>query len=86
MVAIISKFGGGVDKSILWLSFAQQKWKLLALWRRGAVNIASTRGTRRPGFEFRQGIRFFEGNIAVQVCINDLICIVCVLKKINEGI
>jgi hypothetical protein len=25
-VAIISIFGGGVDKCILWLSFAQQKW------------------------------------------------------------
>jgi hypothetical protein len=25
LLAIISKFGGGVDNSILWLSFAQQK-------------------------------------------------------------
>jgi hypothetical protein len=27
-------------------------------WRRGAVDIASASRTRRPGFEFRRGIRF----------------------------
>jgi hypothetical protein len=27
-------------------------------WRRGAVDIASASGTRRPMFESRQGIRF----------------------------
>jgi hypothetical protein len=27
------------------------------LWRRGAVDIASASGKRRPGFESRQGIR-----------------------------
>jgi hypothetical protein len=27
-------------------------------WRRGAVDIASASRTKRPGFEFRQGIRF----------------------------
>jgi hypothetical protein len=29
-------------------------------WRRGAVDIASASGTRRPGFESRQGIRLFR--------------------------
>jgi hypothetical protein len=29
-----------------------------APWRRGKVDIASASGTRRPGFESRQGIRF----------------------------
>jgi hypothetical protein len=28
IVAIVSKFGGGVDNSVLWLSFAQQKVRL----------------------------------------------------------
>jgi hypothetical protein len=27
-------------------------------WRRGAMDIASASGMRRPGFESRQGIRF----------------------------
>jgi hypothetical protein len=27
-------------------------------WWRGAVDIASASGTRRPGFQSRQGIRF----------------------------
>jgi hypothetical protein len=30
---------------------------LLVPWRRGAVDIASASGTRRPVFESRQGIR-----------------------------
>jgi hypothetical protein len=54
----------------------------LAPWQRGAVDIASASGTRRPGFESRQGIRFW-GNIAMLLCINDLIGIVCMLKKDN---
>jgi hypothetical protein len=29
-------------------------------WRRGAVDIASASGTRRPGFKSRQGMRFLE--------------------------
>jgi hypothetical protein len=29
-------------------------------WRRGAVDIASASGTRRPGYESRKGIRFFR--------------------------
>jgi hypothetical protein len=32
--------------------------RFLAPWRRGAVDIASASGTRRPGFESRQSIRF----------------------------
>jgi hypothetical protein len=27
-------------------------------WRRGALDITSSSGTRRPGFKSRQGIRF----------------------------
>jgi hypothetical protein len=41
---------------------------LLTHWRRGAVDIASTSGTRRPGFESLQGIRF-SGYTTVLLCI-----------------
>jgi hypothetical protein len=38
-------------------------------WRHGTVNIASASGTRRPGFESRQGIMFL-GNFAVLLYIH----------------
>jgi hypothetical protein len=42
------------------------------------VDIASSFGTIRPGFESHQGVRFLgKHNSAV---VNDSICIVCVLK------
>jgi hypothetical protein len=37
---------------------AYASFKKTALWRRGAVGIASASGTRRHGFESCQGIRF----------------------------
>jgi hypothetical protein len=48
--------------------------------RRGAVDIASASGKRRPGFESRQGIRFLGKHSSAVVYKNDLIRIVCVLK------
>jgi hypothetical protein len=36
----------------------QMKFNWFALWRRGAMDIASASGTIRPGFESRRGIRF----------------------------
>jgi hypothetical protein len=41
--------------------------------RRGAVDIASASGSRRPGFESRQGIRF----LGKQSSAVDLICMHC---------
>jgi hypothetical protein len=58
-----------------------------APWRRGAVDIATASGTRRPGFESRQGIRFLgKHSSAVVYKITYIICIVCVLKRRNKGI
>jgi hypothetical protein len=56
--------------------------------RRGAEDIASASRTRRPGFESRQGMRFLgkHSSAVVYTYLNDLICIVCVLKKRNKGI
>jgi hypothetical protein len=56
-------------------------------WRRGAVDIESALGIRRPGFKSRQG-KIFNGKtyVAMLLCINDLICIACVLKRRNKGI
>jgi hypothetical protein len=50
----------------------------VAAWRSG--HHISLRN-RRPGFESRHGRRFFRENIAMLLCINDLIYIICVLKK-----
>jgi hypothetical protein len=50
-------------------------------WRRGAVNIASASGTRRPGFESHQGIRFLGKHSSAVVYKNDLTSIACVLKR-----
>jgi hypothetical protein len=45
------------------------------------VDIASASGTRRPGFESRQGIRFLgKHTSAVVFKMTYVICIVCVLK------
>jgi hypothetical protein len=38
-------------------------------WRRGAVDIASASGTRRPGFESRQGIRFLGKHSSNMHCL-----------------
>jgi hypothetical protein len=40
----------------------------------------------RPGFEFRLGIKLCSKNIAMLLCVFDLIRIVCVLKTRNKGI
>jgi hypothetical protein len=51
--------------------------------RRGAVDIASAPGTRRPRFKSRQAKRLLgkHSSAVVYRYANDLICIVCVLKK-----
>jgi hypothetical protein len=55
-------------------------------WRRGIVVIASTYRTEDPGFESRQGVRFFLGIYAYLCCCHNLICIVivCTWEKIND--
>jgi hypothetical protein len=55
----------------------------LAAWRSGhLIGLQDS----RPGFESRQGIRFLGKNIAMLLCVFDLICIVYVLKRRNKGI
>jgi hypothetical protein len=58
----------------------------LPRWR-GAVDIASATETQDPG---SNPAIFWGKNIAMLLCIFDLcntyVCIVCVLKKGNEGI
>jgi hypothetical protein len=44
----------------------QYKKKYLP-WRRGAVDIESATGTRRPGFKSHQGIRFLGKNSSAVV-------------------
>jgi hypothetical protein len=39
-------------------SLKKAKIRRILPWRRGAVDIASASGTRRPGFEYRQSKRF----------------------------
>jgi hypothetical protein len=36
-------------------------------WRRGAVDITSASGTRRPGFEYLHGIRIFGNHSSAVV-------------------
>jgi hypothetical protein len=44
LLEIVSKFGigGGVDDSILWLSFAQQKWRLFTVFYEVNLDEIST--------------------------------------------
>jgi hypothetical protein len=56
-------------------------------WWRGAVVIAAASETVcRPGFESRQGVRFFGRSKVKLLYVFDLISIVFVLKKRNKGI
>jgi hypothetical protein len=69
-----------MDKNLNWIKFETKPW------RRGAVDIASASGTRRPGFESRQGIRFLgkHGNaVAYKMTLYALF--VCRKEKKGTG-
>jgi hypothetical protein len=56
-------------------------------WRRGIVVNASAYRTEDPGFESRQGVRFFRVLYTFQCCCQNLKCnvIVCVFEKTNSS-
>jgi hypothetical protein len=70
-----------IDTYLLPWKEVAKKFGLLP-WRRGAMDIASDSGTRGPGFESHQGIRFLGKHCSdVVYKMPYEVCIVCVLNR-----